>query len=475
MPIENTLTYVRASRLDQAGLGLSTSGGRSEHPYFFRGYVENAEQAARALLAIAEVSRTRYFDPTARLRMKDPVVTSNRTVLRFESFSTCNGVYARLDVDDDGFEAEWLDWGTTNVDLNEPVRQALAAIAPGEPLRLTVGAESVEVETLDDAVVEEKVPLPERWLRGFAETQLASSTMRPIMTLGPAQARAALRDLPKLKSSPRTPWVAFGGTGARMTSLVSEATPCLVGPQRLNAVRHVARYATGLTVYAPEQRTRLSLGGSSGRELALQPSAWVVHMDGARFTLVVSPELYRGFSGEGAVLAALATVDEGHVARVAALLEGQAALEPQVLAEATGLTANEVRGALAVLGAAGRTGFDLHTGAFFHRDLPYDRAALADVQPRLKDAWELVIANTVTAVPGIKLAWSVRSGDATYTVRFEEEGGLCNCPWFIKHRGERGPCKHVLAAGLVRDGAVLPTETGGAPVTLGAIEVVDKN
>lgn len=458
MAIDNTLTYVRASRLDPSGLGLSTSGGRSEHPHFFRGFVNNSEQAARALLAIAEVSRTRYFDPSARLRMKDPVVTSNTTSLRFESFSTCNGVYARFDIDDQGFDAEWVDWGTTNVDLNEPVRQALAAVTQGEPLRLTVGAESVEVETLDESVIEQKVPLPERWLRGFAETQLASSTMRPIVTLGAAQARTVLRDLPKLKSSPRTPWVSFVGTSARMTSLASSATACLVGPQRLSAVRHIARYATGLTVYAPEQRTRLSLGGSSERVPAMQPSAWVIHMDGARFTLVISPELYRGFSGEGGVLASLATVDESHVARVAALLEGQAALEPAVLAEATGLSVPEVGGALAVLGAAGRTGYDLHIGAFFHRDLPYDREALADVQPRLKDAWELVVANAVAPVAGTAPGWSVRSGDSIYTVRFDDGDGRCTCPWFVKHRGERGPCKHVLAAGLVEDGADGPTQ-----------------
>src|SRR6478736_1741180 len=94
-----SLTYTRPSRLGTEGLGLSTSGGREEHPYFFRGFLENPEQSARALLAIADVSRSRYFDPGRWARMKDPVVTSNRSVLRFEAFSSCNGVYARFDVD----------------------------------------------------------------------------------------------------------------------------------------------------------------------------------------------------------------------------------------------------------------------------------------------------------------------------------------------------------------------------------------
>jgi hypothetical protein len=41
---------------------------------------------------------------------------------------------------------------------------------------------------------------------------------------------------------------------------------------------------------------------------------------------------------------------------------------------------------------------------------------------------------------------TVRSGDVDYEVRFDELGARCTCAWFAKHRGERGPCKHVLAA-----------------------------
>ena len=447
-----SITYARASHLDRDGLALSTSGGRAEHPYFFRGFLDNAEQSARAMLAIADVSRSRYFDPGRWARMKDPVVTSNVSVLRFEAFSSCNGVYARFDVDDGGFDSDYVDWGTTNVDLNEPVRKALAGVVPGAPLRLTVGADAVEVQTLGGAVIENKVPLSERWLRGFAEAQIAAAEMRPVAQFSAVQARALARDLHKLKSSPRTPWVSLAGGRARLTTLATTATPCLVGPQRLAALAALARYATGLTVYAPGQRRRVS---GSGDAIALQASAWVLHLDRARLTLVVSPELYRGFSGEGAVLSALANVPEQDVARVSAELGGQARLSPGEIAQRTGLTEVRVSDALKVLGAAGRTGFDLATGAFFHRDLPCDRAALADTQPRLKDAWELVAARAVgparATVGDGESAWDVRSGELTYRVVLGADD-RCNCPWFAKHRGERGPCKHVLAAGLAAEG-----------------------
>ncbi|WP_084106459.1 SWIM zinc finger family protein [Demequina sp. NBRC 110056] len=447
MTTEAALEYLAPSTLDGASLDLATSGGREAHPYFFEGFVARADQAARGLLAVAEVSRTRYFDAGAATRMKDPVVTSNLTVLRFESFSSCNGVYARLDIDADGFDADRLDWGTTNVDLNERVREALATVGPGEPLRLTVGTDSMGVATLGGSAVERKVPLPERWLRGFAEAQIAQSSMLPVAQLRGARAAAAIRDLPRLRSGARTPWVSLGPGAVRMTSMAGDATPCLVEPRRLATLGRLARWARSLTVYAPPPRNRLAHAGSTESALARQGSAWVLELDGARYTLVVSPEQWRGFSGEGAVLTGLAHVGESDVVLVAQALRGQAELHADDLGDEIGMPGERVRASFAVLGAAGRVGYDLHTGAYFHRDLPYDRSVLSEAQPRLRDAWDLVATGAVTA--GAREGeWLVDSAGTRYLVTLAPEADRCLCPWFAKHRGERGPCKHVLAATL---------------------------
>ena len=47
----------------------------------------------------------------------------------------------------------------------------------------------------------------------------------------------------------------------------------------------------------------------------------------------------------------------------------------------------------------------------------------------------------------------VSSGDAEYVVRLEDGVMRCTCAWYAKHRGERGPCKHVLAVQHARRGA----------------------
>jgi len=81
--------------------------------------------------------------------LRDPVVTCGGDRLRFESFSGCCGVYARLDVLSDALDGEVIDRGTTNVDAGGPLREALARVGGADPLRLTVGPDELAVTTLD--------------------------------------------------------------------------------------------------------------------------------------------------------------------------------------------------------------------------------------------------------------------------------------------------------------------------------------
>ena len=135
---------------------------------------------AQALLMLARVARTRFYVPPntlAAVLAADPVVTSTPEGLRFESFSVCCGVYARLDVDAAALDATHVAPGVTNVDVNPPLRQALAGLQASEPLHLNVGSDALRVSTGAGEIVEENVPLPTRWLKGFAETQMLSAGM----------------------------------------------------------------------------------------------------------------------------------------------------------------------------------------------------------------------------------------------------------------------------------------------------------
>ncbi|MFF8422773.1 SWIM zinc finger family protein [Streptomyces sp. NPDC015680] len=443
------LAYARPSALEssQTGqlLGLQTSGGLTPqgaepHPRFFSGFLTSPGIAARGLLAVADVASTRYYQRTLASSL-DPVVTGNGDRLRFESFSGCCGVYARLDVLQDGLDGARTGHGTTNVDVNNPLREALSRIAGDDPLHLRVGPDEMAVTTLDGPVVEKKVPLPDRWLRGFAEAQVVSAGFDLRAELPAAEAVRFLRSLPRSSgnASRGARWVVPAGKTLRPTTRPVAGAVCLPGPERLVALQRVLRHATSLRVYGPVA------------EGAATASAWEVVLPGMRLTLTLSPDASRGFSGEGGVLDALATDDAAADAElVSVLLAWDPRIDTADLAEQSGLTVERVRAALTRLGTAGRVGYDLADAAYFHRELPYDADRAERHNPRLVAARQLAGSGAVVLDGDVA---TVISGERRYQVR-EQDGMLsCTCQWWADYRGRRGPCKHALAVRMVRRGA----------------------
>jgi hypothetical protein len=442
---EQTYSYLAPSAVSSSGtrseVTLATSGGRGPHPHFFSGFLGAPRQTAQALLVVAEVARTRYYEPpnmiAARILAADPVVTSNVDRLRFESFSVCAGVYARLDLEPGLLDGAATTWGTTNVDFNPPMRAALAGVRDADAMLMNVGHDEVVVTTLGGSAVEKKVPLSARWLKGFAEVQVAASRMMLRHELTALEARRFLQSLPRRKAR-GLGWATPAGSALRIASRPDDAAVCLAGAERLRLLERLLPFARGLRVYGP-----LPDGGARGAE----PSAWELVLDGARLCFCVSPEVYRGFSGEGGVLSDLAAAEDEVVDAVADDLHGEPEIDASATADRLGVARWRVQQALGALGAAGRVGYDLAASAFFHRELPYDRAALQEMNPRLVGAQGLVDQGAVRFEGDDAL---VRSGDVEYLVRFGADGPRCTCPWFARHRGERGPCKHVLAAELAR-------------------------
>jgi hypothetical protein len=130
----------------------ATPGGLVEQPRFFSGMLSRPDVTAAGVLAVADVANSRYFDAglVHRLSNLDPVVTASGDRLRFEAFSLCNGVHARLDLLAEGIDSGQVAHGTTNVDINQPLRTALAGIGSTELLHLDVGTEGLSMATLDE-------------------------------------------------------------------------------------------------------------------------------------------------------------------------------------------------------------------------------------------------------------------------------------------------------------------------------------
>lgn len=427
----STLTNLTASELL---LGLATGFGMGpsglvERPHFFSGIAARPEVAAAGILAVADVASTTYLDLSA-LAMKDPVVTASGDRLRFESFSGCNGVHARFDLLPDGIASGDISFGTTNVDVNMPLRGALAALPRHELMHLQVGADSLRVSTPGEFHEERKVELPERWVRGFAEIPTLLAAMKPIAEASGPHAMSFLAGLPRGAPGPAV-GIAAGPRGLRVTAAGTSGAATLAGTARVASLRRVMRHVRRLTVWAHD----------SGA------SAWVADVDGGRITLVVSPQPYRGFSGEGQLLAQLSAADtSGPALRLLEHLAWEPRIDPAALELETAMTGAEVRAAIAVLAASGKVGYDLSEGAYFHREIPYDAGAIERDHPRLAKARALVAAGAVEISDG-----AFRVGDLGHqhwVTLVGPDEATCTCRWHARYQGGRGPCAHILAVRL---------------------------
>ncbi len=393
---EQVYQYLAPSEVRSVGphtqVMLATSGGNledrpAEHPRFFDGFLQQPEQAAVGLLACARVARTRYYKPpgmvAAILRAADPVVTSEAARLRFESFSACCGVYARLDIEAAGLDRPPAAIGTTNVDFNPPMREALARVAATQPVRLHVGIDDVGIRTFGGQVLEQRVP------------------PRPHVSMSVDQ---------RLRRS------------AGLASL----EPLL-------------RFASRLRVF----------GSQASASAAPSTSAWELTLDQARFTVALSPEVSRGFSGEGGLLFDVASSEaEQDADQVMSRMGWGHPISVERLASAAALSRDRTRSALTFLAAQGRVGYDLAEGAYFHRELPLRAEALLAMNPRLMAARLLVDSGAVHLRNG---GAAVHAGDVEYHVVFAPGADRCTCPWWGRYAGARGPCKHVLAARLAAE------------------------
>jgi hypothetical protein len=447
---DQAFRYLRPSRVSGSDLTLSTSGGTTAHgpaahPVFFDGHLPHAQQFAAALLVVAKVARSRFWTPpnmvAAAIRAADPVVTGNRDRLRFESFSACCGVHARLDVLPEALDGTLSESGTTNVDFNQPMRNALAGIGGTDPLHLRVGVD-VEVTTRQSSIVERKVPLPERWLKGFAEVQLATARMEPSFEVSPAAARRFVRELPRTSSPRGSLYAAPVANGLRLTTRQDHGAVPVAGPERLRVLEPLLPFATSLRAYCAP-------GSGAG--------AWELTLRDARVVVTLSPEVMRGFSGEGGILWDLADdIATEDADLIGALLVYDPTIDVEAMAAHAALPPDRVRTALGRLGAAGRVGWDCAENAYFHRELPYDPALLTSLHPRLRDARALVESKSVRIDGDVAF---VASGGVEHEVRRGSDGDRCTCPWFGRHRGTRGPCKHVLAAELQSRSATLDDDS----------------
>ena len=266
-------------------------------PHFFSGDLTRPRRTAGLLRGLMNIVRSRFHVPAAMLNRilaeSDPVVTCSDARLRFEGFSACCGAYARIDLLPDAIDGETFGRGTTNVDFNQPMLTALAKIRDSDRVSLDVGTDHVQLSRNAQTVVERaSTALPVRWLKGFVEVQACQSRMTLVHDVSGREAMRFLRSLPRMKTNRRETFVVAAGSGLRLSQIATRNAVRVGGLERLRVLEDIVPDADRLRVYTDE---------------VTGASAWELSYGDCRFCLVISPEVWRGFSGEGQALSAIAS------------------------------------------------------------------------------------------------------------------------------------------------------------------------
>ncbi|UHO37598.1 SWIM zinc finger family protein [Chryseobacterium capnotolerans] len=427
-------SFVKKDALEELFLAqYSEIQKKTDIPCFFWGNVGQPFILARCLIALSNIVKSSFsLSPFQMALLKDPIVTAGNGRLRFEGFSHCAGVYARVDVLPDGLDGEFLENGTTNVDFNQPMITALGSIRPNERIMLSVGEKEVGLYKEEKKVVERKVPLPVKWIKGLGTVQIYLSESEKQHTFNKIQTQQLFRGMPKgvVKSDY---YLIVRGNKPMFSPVKSADAVCIGGLHRLRLLEPLLPYIDSMQVFPHPN---------------MQSTTWQLYMGNIRFSFSLSRESWRGFSGEGAVLNSLTTeVSDEWIDALDKYAYANQSFNATILALEENLSLSRADNLTGRLAAMGLLGYDLDENEFFYRRLPFKLSRILGLNPRMKNAEKLIEDGKVEILNNSKVRTEARveGTGVHHTVILEEGKERCTCEWFSKYQGERGPCKHVLA------------------------------
>lgn len=398
----------------------------------------------------------------------DPIVSVQPDATFFEAFSLDESTYARVTLPHTATRPDHEPaCGTTNIDFSISLERELARTRSYRPLHLTVGAQSVALETGVSRTLERKIDLPDTWVRGLVEVQAALALAPTTITINSSALADVLArlDAERERLGPRSlifdltpgqpiritmePW---GDVFVASSEDFDGDEPQQIkvwGRRRLRVLKDLLPLTSTVTV-------RLIDSG--------MPSFWSIQMDDVDLTIGLSGWTSQDWAGRARFSAMIpaSAADDTRLAAAAAVLTGRQSLTPDELVGALNVTPGEARLLLQRLCVAGTAMFDPTTGSYRWRALfpELDLEADTDVGREERLGVELfragavsitsdeyvdaqrVIQSTVGGTGGVNSTVLRRDEDARITY------AQCDCSHFRHHKLRQGPCRHIVSTSL---------------------------
>ncbi len=344
------------------------------------------------LLQPFQLAQKKYFEYLYQANREawfvlDPVITVHPDRVFFECFSRDESSYASLSCSHNVFERIGdFACGTTNIDYSESLYGEFQKIRDYKTTRLAIDPGGFEVRTAGDpAFIEEKIDVPDTWVRGFLQVSSAMSLPAHRFELQPMDVHnfCLLLRRRKERAGPRSirfilkpgkpvravfePWNLELVCRRSIYQGAEAAEVRMWGRRRLLLLERLIPVAHSFTVH---------LMGSG------LPSYWVANLPDMQLTLGLSGWTANDWSraGQFDLLAPRSTVDDDSKTRVFAALGRRWFASSAQLAQDTGLERAVVESVMTLYTQAGRVIYDLAQGVYRLRELAREPLPLASLR-----------------------------------------------------------------------------------------------
>ena len=397
----------------------------------------------------------------------DPVITVHPDEVFFECFSQDESSYGKLSCSYDTFKniSEHA-YGTTNIDYSDKLYSEFQKIRDYKETTFQIDPSGFEVQTeLADDFKEEKIDLPDSWVRGFLQISSAMTMDKISFTLHPMDMYNILLMLKRNKErkSPRSLRfilnpdkpieVLFEPWGKKLTfnrSIYQGASSQEIriwGRRRLFILERLLPVAKSFKV---------SLLGSG------MPSFWEVDLGEMNFTLGLSGWSANDWSASANfdLMSPRAEVDSMTSKKVFDALSKNHVESATSLSNRLGLTKPIIESALGIYSQYGRVLYDMHKDTYRLRELsgeplPMDKLQFSNEREEKASAFVLRGAVTIDErVPHsnyttVKAKVIDKAQTYVVTMSIDEEMKLkeatCGCWYYKQNKLHKGPCEHILA------------------------------
>lgn len=411
----------------------------------------------------------------------DPIVTVADDVCMFEGFSKDESAYGCLSVRrDDGFgPSPNLQIGTTNVDYSWQLYDEFQSLRSYHATRFLVDPEGFTVRAADRADYrEEKIDLPDGWLRGLMQIQSAMGLPSTKVELTREAVYSLLAYLRRHRHehSPRAlrfellegqapvlvlePWEVRIPVHGVVHDGPSVEPIRIWGRRRLQVLARALPLADSVTVHL------LGTG---------MPSFWLVHMGEMTLTLGLSGWTTNDWTTTSALdlLRPPVAASADAVAITAGMLQQQRAMSLRDLLTKTRLPKAELAATLDHLAHSGQVMHDLSSGAYRWRSIlpmPVGVAKIGDRSPELLAGLDMSSSGAVRiardeALDRGKRLLVGKAANQACEVLLDSEArikrGKCECSHHRRAGLRKGPCRHLIALRMVAmSPGAAPTESG---------------